>query len=151
MDKLSRLLALHEGRVPYAYQDSLGYWTIGIGHLIDRRKGGKLPDQIIDQLFQYDLLEHAAELVRALPWIERLDPVRQAVLIDMAFNLGVDGLLGFRNTLAYVKAGDYTQAATNMLMSKWATQVKGRAVRLATMVRTGHWPPELEEPNGAQT
>jgi lysozyme len=142
-EKVRALIALHEGRVSHAYQDSLGYWTIGIGHLVDKRKGGRLPDHIIDALFDFDLEEHTEPLYRARPWIAQLDEVRHAVLIDMAFNLGVPGLLTFKATLACVQAGDYSQAARQMLKSKWATQVKTRATRLARMMETGQWPAEI--------
>lgn len=133
------LITLHEGRVPHAYLDSLGYLTIGIGHLVDERKGGRLPDAIIDALFEHDLHEHANELFALLPWARDLDPVRQAVLIDMFFNMR-RGLLGFKETLRHFEAGRWDAAADAMLDSKWATQVRGRAVRLAAMVRTGEWP-----------
>lgn len=135
------LIQLHEGRIPYAYSDSLGYLTIGIGHLIDQRKGGRLPDAIIDALFEHDLHEHANELFALLPWVRDLDPVRQAVLIDMFFNMR-RGLLGFKETLRHLEAGSWDAAAAAMLESKWATQVKTRATRLATMVRSGEWPDE---------
>jgi len=134
------LLSLHEGRVAHAYQDSLGYWTIGVGHLIDKRRGGRLPEEIIDALLDYDAEKHWLELLAALPWIERLDDVRQAVLLDMAFNLGVAGLLKFKNTLRFVEQGNYEQAAKNMMLSLWARQVKTRAVRLSKMMETGQWP-----------
>lgn len=136
---IRELLTLHEGRVPHAYADSLGYLTIGIGHLIDERKGGRLPDSIIDALFEHDLQEHANELFASLPWARDLDPVRQAVLIDMYFNLR-RGLLGFKETLRHFQAGNWDAAATAMLDSKWAKQVKTRATRLAQMTRTGEWP-----------
>lgn len=134
-----QLIELHEGRVAHAYLDSLGYLTIGIGHLIDERKGGRLPDSIIDALFEHDLHEHANELFALLPWVRNLDPVRQAVLIDMHFNLR-RGLLGFKETLGHFEAGRWDAAADAMLDSRWATQVKSRATRLAAMVRTGEWP-----------
>lgn len=133
------LITLHEGRVPYAYEDSLGYLTIGIGHLIDQRKGGRLPDAIIDALFEHDLHEHANLLFALLPWAKDLDPVRQAVLIDMHFNMGRN-LLGFKETLRHLEAGHWDAAADAMLDSKWAQQVKDRAQRLAKMIRTGAWP-----------
>jgi lysozyme len=133
------LIALHEGRIPYAYSDSLGYLTIGIGHLIDQRKGGRLPEPIIDALFEHDLHEHTNELFAHLPWARDLDPVRQAVLVDMYFNLRL-GLLGFKETLQHFEAGRWELAAAAMLDSKWAQQVGVRAIRLATMVRTGAWP-----------
>jgi lysozyme len=140
MNNVREMLAYHEGRVPHAYQDSLGYWTIGVGHLIDRRKGGRLPEKIIDMLLDHDIAEHSAELYRALPWALELDPVRQAVLVDMTFNLGIHGLLGFKNTLQAVKDKRWQDAATGMLGSKWADQVGSRADRLADMMRSGQWP-----------
>ena len=136
---IRQLIELHEGRVPHAYSDSLGYLTIGVGHLIDQRKGGRLPDAIIDALLDLDIHEHANELFATLPWVRDLDPVRQAVLVDMFFNMR-RGLLGFKETLRHFEAGRWDAAADAMLDSKWATQVKSRATRLAIMVRTGEWP-----------
>lgn len=133
------LIALHEGRVAHAYQDSLGYWTIGVGHLIDERKGGKLPEAIIDALLDLDIHEHANELFSSLPWVRDLDPVRQAVLVDMYFNMRRN-LLGFKETLRLFQEGRWDAAANAMLDSRWADQVGIRARRLARMTRTGQWP-----------
>jgi len=140
VNNLRDMLSLHEGRVKHAYQDSLGYWTIGVGHLIDKRKGGALPESIIDALLEYDIMEHSRHLFTALPWVMDLDEVRKSVLVDMAFNLGVAGLLGFKNTLAAVKEGRWEDASKGMLASKWADQVGTRAERLADMMKTGRWP-----------
>ena len=126
-----------EGVVPHAYQDSLGYWTVGVGRLIDKRRGGKLSDDEIDYLLVNDITRFVDELDARLPWWRTLSPVRQRVMVNMAFNLGTAGLLGFRNTLKPVEAGRYDLAARGMMASKWATQVKGRAVRLAEMMRAG--------------
>lgn len=146
-DRMVALLSLHEGRVPHAYQDSLGYWTIGVGHLIDKRKGGKLPERIIDALLEHDIKEHSLPLYQALPWLSSLDEVRQAVLLDMAFNLGVAGLLKWKNTLAAIERGDYSAAAAAMEASLWARQVKSRARRLVRMMRTGEWPTDVRWKN----
>lgn len=145
MNSVRSLIELHEGRVPYAYQDSLGFWTIGVGHLIDRRRGGRLPDHIIDALLDYDIEKHRDELFAAQPWVRDLDPVRQAVMIDMAFNLGLepfdgDGFKDWPITLKAIRERRWDDAAKAMLASKWATQVGARAVRLADMMRTGQWP-----------
>jgi len=144
------MLSLHEGRIPHAYQDSLGYWTIGVGHLIDKRKGGRLPEEIIDALLDYDIKAHTRPLYEALPWLHRLDEVRQAVLCDMAFNLGVNGLLKWKNTLRFVEQGDYSRAAAAMRSSLWARQVKSRAVRLVKMMETGQWPKEITDGEGPE-
>ena len=138
-DDLARQLRRDEGVVEHAYIDSEGWTTIGVGRLIDKRKGGRLRDDEIEFLLQNDITEKTDELIRRLPWVADLDEARKGVLINMAFNLGVNGLLGFRKTLALVKAGDYARASVEMLDSKWARQVKGRATRLSEQMRTGRW------------
>ncbi len=127
-----------EGCVEHCYFDSLGYATIGVGHLIDERRGGKLPQHIIDLLLDYDIAEHKLDLVHALPWVVNLDDARFGVLINMYFNLG-PGLLKFTTTLGLIQSGDYAGAAAAMLASKWAQQVGPRAKRLATQMETGQW------------
>lgn len=147
MDESKRLLIVHEGYVPYAYQDSLGFLTIGVGHLIDRRKGGRLPDSIIELLLDWDIHEKENQLYNGLPWASGLDPVRRAVLLDMTFNLGITGLLGFTNTLRAVREQRWEDAAKGMKASKWYLQVGRRADRLAEMMRTGGWPGVLLGPS----
>lgn len=143
MEKIRRLIELHEGRVASVYQDSLGFWTIGVGHLVDRRKGGGLPPAIIDALLEHDVESARAALQDALTWFAYLDEVRQAALVDMAFNLGVRGLLGFKKTLALVRDRDYLAASVEMLDSTWARQVGSRARRLSRMMESGRWPTEI--------
>lgn len=136
---LAAQLRHEEGAVPHAYQDHLGYWTIGVGRLIDKRKGGGLTPDEVDYLLANDIERKTREVFTALPWAHYLDDARQAVLIGMAFQMGATGLLGFKNTLAHVKAGRYTQAAAGMLASKWAEQTPGRAARMARQMETGEW------------
>lgn len=132
------LIIRHEGRVAHVYKDSLGFDTIGVGHLVDARKGGRLPDHIIDALFDYDFELHRKELLAQLPWVADLDEVRQAALIDMYFNLR-GNLLGFKETLRFTQARAWSAAADAMLDSTWAEQVGDRATELAAMIRTGKW------------
>lgn len=88
-------------------------------------------------LLDSDIGRCEADLDRRLPWWRTLDPIRQRVLINMCFNLGVKGLEGFVNTLSMIRTGRYADAAVNMLKSKWAGQVGKRAQRLSLMMRTG--------------
>jgi lysozyme len=128
-----------EGEVLHAYQDSLGYWTIGIGILIDKRKGGGLRPEESVFVFENRLRLVNEELDKRIPWIGKLDPVRRGVLINMAFQMGVGGLLGFENTLAMIEKGDYQGASKGMLNSLWAKQTRARAQRLSNQMRTGEW------------
>ncbi len=94
-------------------------------------------DKTIDDVLDADIDMARRNLIHALPWVARLDEARQGVLVDMAFNMGIQKLLGFHNTLALIHDGKYIMAAQNMLKSLWAQQVKGRAQRLARIMSSG--------------
>lgn len=142
MLKLADELEYEEGNVAHVYQDHLGFWTIGIGFLVDKRKGGKLYPEEIAFIFQNRMNKKYEELDQRIPWFHRLDDARQRVLMQMAYQMGTDGLLGFVNTLKMVEAGDYQGAAKGMLNSKWAKQTPDRARRLSKMMETGVPPAE---------
>ncbi len=138
---LRRLLIEEEGRVPHAYQDHLGYWTIGVGHLIDERKGGRLPEHIIDALLEYDMDEKIGQ-ARTLAGFDQLNEVQQAVIISMVFQLGINGVKGFRNMCAALAMGDAKTAAAHGRDSKWWRQdTPRRAERQMRMLETGIWVP----------
>lgn len=128
-----------EGEVLHAYKDSEGYLTIGIGTLIDKRKGGGLLPEESAFIFQNRMRILKDRIRKALPWFDELDVVRQGVLLNMAFQMGVDGLLKFKNTLRHVQARQWTAASVGMLDSLWAKQTPERAERLAEQMRTGVW------------
>lgn len=138
--ELIRQLRGDEGCSRQAYQDHLGFWTIGVGRLVDARKPGSgLRDIEIDFLLNNDVDDRISSLMKVLPWFQDLDDARQGVLVNMAFQMGIEGLLGFINTLKAVREGRYEAAAQGMLNSKWATQTPNRAKRLAEQMRTGQW------------
>lgn len=127
----------HEGYKGSIYYDSVGVPTGGWGHAF--HIGSSLPKEIWEQIFNYDYRLHKDQL-NDLIWQRKLmdlDHVRKMVLMDMIFNLGMGGLLKFKNTLRFIEQGNYEQAADNMLQSKWATQVGERAKTLARQMRTG--------------
>lgn len=137
--RMTAQLRRDEGTVPYAFRDSEGYWTIGTGRLIDRRKGGGLSTDEIDYLLSNDIDKHYDELVAALPWAEHLDEARLAALLNMAFQMGVPNLLGFKQTLAAVRDGRYDHAEQLALQSLWAKQTPERARRVARQLASGEW------------
>ena len=134
---LQAQLLEHEGFRSSAYEDSLGFLTIGIGRMIDAKRGGGITAEEALYLLANDIAKVERQLYERLPWWRGLDEVRQRVLLDMAFNLGIVGLLGFKGTLQAVQEGRYGDAADGMLESLWAQQVGRRAQRLALMMRTG--------------
>jgi len=128
-----------EGEVAHAYQDSLGFWTIGVGRLIDKRKGGGLSREEIAFLLDNDIQRVTVDLSNAVPWLRQIDDVRRAVLFNMAFQMGTAGLLKFKRTLELVRGERWKDAARAMLQSKWATQTPERARRLARQMDSGEW------------
>ena len=138
--ELTRQLRGDEDVRAQAYTDSLGYLTIGIGRLIDARKPGSgLRPIEMDFMLANDIDERTVALTKLLPWLYLLDSPRQGVLLNMSFQLGVEGLMGFKNTLELIRKGQFAAAADGMLQSKWAVQTPARAGRLAEQMRTGAW------------
>lgn len=140
VEHLTKQLTIDEGVKPQVYKDSLGLWTIGIGRLVDPSiPGSGLRPEEIQYLFANDLEDRLTSLSAKLPWMSTLDEARQGVLLNMSFQMGVTGLLKFKNTLELVRKGNYVEAATAMLQSLWAKQTPKRAGRLAKQMLTGEW------------
>lgn len=124
------------------YRDTKDIPTVGVGHNLQASPlpaGWSYPlnDEQVDALLHIDLQNVYGDLGRALPWWTDLNDVRQRVICNMCFNLGINKLVGFRNTLVAMRQGQYRDAASGMLNSAWASQVGARAQRLAQMMREG--------------
>lgn len=129
----------HEGLVLHAYKDSLGYLTIGYGRLIDKAKHGGISEAEAEYLLQNDVSSVLSVLHRNITFFDSLCIPRQAVLLNMAFQMGITGLLKFKKTLSLIEMGDFDSAADNMLKSLWAKQTPIRAAEMAEQMRTGKW------------
>ena len=156
-DLLMEKLVAHEGMRLDVYQDTLGINTIGIGRNLDDR--GITKDELdwmdypsIEYVYSDGITEADAiylaqndvqiveeELLRAHPCVDRLDAVRQLVLVDMAFNLGVPRLSKFKKMWAAIHEDKFDVAAKEMLDSRWANQVKSRATKLAHAMHHGEF------------
>lgn len=145
---LLRELELDEGVRLAPYRDTRGYLSIGIGRCLDTNpvtpeetayighdcRKFPITEGQARYLAGHDVARTCLRLSRALPWWSRQPEEIQRVLANMAFNLGVPGLLSFKNTLGAIERGAYADAAKAMRASLWAHQVKGRAERLAKRV-----------------
>ena len=156
-EKLRAQLRRNEGVRLSVYRCSAGKLSIGVGRNLDdcgvspaeTRQlkitvasciaHGNTSAQCV-ALLDNDIDRAAAGLDRALPWWRSLSDVRQRVLIDMCFNMGLGKLLGFRNTLADVRASHWSDAVSGMVASAWHRQVGGRALRLEAMMLTDRDP-----------
>ena len=151
---MEKLIA-HEGLRLQVYEDSLGIATIGIGRNLEDR--GITPEELewmdipnmaivhtmgiteADAMYlaQHDVQIVEEELLRSHPCVENLDAVRQLVLVDMAFNMGVPRLGKFKKMWAAIHKNNFEEAAKEMLDSRWANQVKSRSTKLAHAMHTG--------------
>lgn len=136
-EKALSQLKRHEGFRKKPYRDTVGKWTIGIGRNLD--------DVGISISEAMHLLENDVERVRVdlharIPWIKELNEPRYWALVNMGFNLGVSGLMSFKNMLKAIENEQWEQAHNEALNSKWANQVGNRAYQLAKQIRTGEWP-----------
>ena len=110
----------------------MGKLTIGVGRNLD--DVGITEDEAL-ALLENDIDHVARSLDALLSWWSRLSQDRQNVLVEMGFQLGVAGLLNFKNFLLALEMGDYEGAKDEMLDSKWARQTPDRAARLAERMR----------------
>jgi len=153
---VNKLIA-HEGLRLQVYKDTLGIDTIGIGRNLEDRGITKeeldwmdIPN--MDAIYEYGITEADAmylakndvqiveeELVRAHPCVDKLDAVRQLVLMDMAFNMGVPRLRKFQKMWNAVHEKKFDIAAKEMLDSRWAIQVKSRSTKLAHAMHHGEF------------
>jgi lysozyme len=145
MDNVIDQIKRHEGLRLKVYKCSAGKLTIGYGRNLEDRG---LTEDEAKILLVNDVLA-VVEGIRADRQkrliFDVVNPARQAVLIDMGFNLGVDGLFRFGKMWGALTRFDFDRAAAEMLESKWAQQVNRRAVELAAQMRTGLWAQQYQE------
>ena len=130
---MRNLIVKHEGKSKFAYEDTKGILTIGVGRNIERVG---LSDDEMMLMLTNDIERIRSELHAKYPWIYEIDDTRQWVLINMAF-MGVKKLSGFTGMWGYIKKKDYVNASKEMLRSLWATQVGDRANDLARLMQFG--------------
>ena len=111
-------------------------WTVGHGFTGGTTLDSRMSRLMSERKLAEKVLEMDQVLANTLTWYKDATDVTKGILINMAFNMGVKGLLGFNNTLRFISEKNYEQAATNMKQSLWAKQVKGRATELIERMRT---------------
>lgn len=136
-DKLVSELERDEGCVLHAYNDHLGYTTIGVGRLLDQRRGGGISQDEAEYLLANDIERVTRALQERVDCFNDLDDVRQRSLVNMAFQLGIGGLLKFKKMLAAMDDEQWSTAANEALDSRWSQQTPERAKRIAYMIETG--------------
>ena len=136
-EKLIGMLVEHEGERLKMYQDSKGIWTVGVGHNIQERGISKAVSQL---MLEEDIAE-ARRDAGTFSWFADLDEARQAVIIDMIFNMGLPRFSGFKKTIAFIEGGMFQAASLEMLDSKWAREdvQRSRSELLSRMMSTGDW------------
>lgn len=133
-ETLADRIERHEGYRQFVYTDSLGHPTVGIGRALDTR--GVTHDEA-RYLLENDIAQETAAIRVALPWVSSLDETRFGVLVEMAFQLGTEGVMKFHQALGAMARGDWDAAADQMLDSEWAKQTPARAQELAQIMRSG--------------
>jgi lysozyme len=135
IEQLKQDLIFEEGFISNAYQDHLGFWTIGVGRLIDKKKGGGITYEEAMFLLENDIKQKSKDLFKALPWLKNKPENIQRALLNMAFQMGVNGVLNFKTTLGFIKKGEYEAAAYSAMQSKWASQTPARAKRVTDLIK----------------
>ncbi len=134
IEKFKPLLKKHEGLRLKPYRCSEGKLTIGYGHNLD---ANGITQEDADRMLHNDILLCTLELNKMLPWWSSHPENVQQVLVNMCFNLGINGLLEFKRSLGYIRDQKYSAAAVELKKSKWYGQVGSRADELIVMLQGG--------------
>lgn len=132
--ELKSMLIRHEGLKLKPYKDTQGILTVGVGRNIEQ-VGISFDEAMM--LLENDISTVTAYADKTFPWFPALNQARQAVLLDMIFNMGIGKVVGFKRFLAAMQASDWPAAKVEMLNSDWAVEVGERADELADMITTG--------------
>lgn len=132
VDLTAARLKANEGFRPNVYKDTTGHDSIGYGFNISAGISQKAAAALL-QAQTDDLFAQLAQFW----WWDQLDPERASVVLEMAYNQGLHGLLGYVNMLAAIGKQDWATASLELLDSDAARQVPDRYHRLANILRTG--------------
>lgn len=140
--RLERQVALDEGFSSAPYQDPLGYWTIGYGSRFIlgvevTAESNQISEAAARTLLRAGLWKAALDAQELFPNFAKMNDLRQEVLVNMSYNLGFNGLAGFRRLRDRAAELDYAGVADEMVASRWFDQVGERSRRLAAYMRTG--------------
>lgn len=133
-DEIFKMLRRHEGFSSTLYKCPRGFNTIGYGFNLD---SDGLPPEVADLWLKIIMTDTIHNLIRVIPWFTELDEARQGVLINMAYNVGIAGLLKFKKMLKALGDGRYDKAADEMKDSSWYSQVPNRANELISIMKSG--------------
>jgi lysozyme len=143
MDALKEHLRRSEGFRARPYLDTKGFWTCGFGHCLPRNISRQELNEMVwtrehgESVLDKDLA-NAIHEAGAFPWWLTMDPVRQAVIVELLFNLGRSKFKGFVKMIAAIQNKEYQKAARELLDSQWRKDVgPTRSKRLALMLETG--------------
>ena len=122
----------HEGFREKSYVDTLGYETIGYGFAI---KNLIMEEDIAGIILERKLLKLITDIYTRLPWVVKMPPKVEEVIIEMCYQLGIGGFSKFKKTIAFLKYGDFEKAGEEMLDSRWAKQTPNRARGMSEIVK----------------
>ena len=126
----------HEGLRLKPYKCTADKLTIGYGRNLEDRG---ITEEEAEYLLKNDVQDFIDKVDERWPWVQGLDLPRRWVVYNMAFNMGIEGLAKFVNTLEAMSLGEYERAANGMEQSKWYSQVGNRSKELVYQMRTGEW------------
>lgn len=137
-------LKVEEGYRNRAYKDTRGFVTFGYGHNLDAKPLTMEQFNLVlddakegaERILYDDMMEHVIAIENRLPWLSNAPKNVQIAVFDMGFNMGVDGLMSFKNTLRHLKNREYDKAINGIKNSLYARQVPNRASRNISLIKS---------------
>lgn len=141
---LKESLKIHEGFRSEVYKCTAGHDTVGYGFkccdlapdelALNNGKVEPMSEEVASRILDVKISKLKKSVFKTLPWLETTNSEVQDVVCEMVYQMGLNGVLGFKNTLNFLKNGNYMRASENMMKSKWATQTPKRAKNLANRI-----------------
>jgi len=131
MKHLMKHIRLDEGFNGMPYDDTLGIPTIGIGTKLP------LTEEEAELIAEHRMSQKINHLLSEKPIVLTLTLTRQEVLFNMAFQLGVNGLIKFKKMWDGIENHDFEEASKEMKNSRWYLQTTSRAEKLMRLMRNG--------------
>lgn len=141
-----KMLAYDEGIRLNAYRDTMGILTVGIGHNLESDPAGEIlkrhlnvGDKITEiecqKLFNRDKTHVYHDLDENIKDWSKYAVKYQFILVNMCFNMGINRLLKWANTISAMRRDDHEAVIAGIMNSRYAKQVPNRAKRLCELAK----------------
>lgn len=141
-ETLESRIIRHEGFCSVPKYDAKGFFCLGFGHDITKAECENYPNGIswddAEKLLEYDITIVKQNCAKAFDWLSGLSSIRQDVIFEMVYQMGIAGVSAFHGMISCIKNKDWSGSAEHMLASLWHSETPSRSEELANLMKNGY-------------